>query len=260
MNIATDIIIDAKTINKIAKKYNTLDYGPRLIELLESVYPTKNFGSLSKHDLHKSIDDLFNKRYNGEHILKYDLFLKYYPKKNNVAAFEIKVNNSRADFLTINGYTNCYEIKTALDNFSKFKKQAKDYLRAFEFNHLFVDSKHQEKAKDIIPETFGLWIYKDGKSTQIKKPNLNTTINPEVQLKLLTKHELSQYFSFAGPVIKRIINTYDETEINRKFKKALKNRYSARWNFIVEKKEEILPIDLQFFFNTTIQPSHIYFI
>lgn len=260
MNIASNITVDAKIINKLAKEYNTLDFGPRLVELLKSAFPNLCFESLSKHDLHKTINDLYIERYNGELVFKYNLFLQYHLKKNNVAAFEIKVNNSRADFLTINGYTNCYEIKTALDNFSKFKKQAKDYLRAFEFNHLFVDNKHCEKAMDILPETFGLWVYKDGKSTQIKKPKLNTTINPEVQLRLLTKPELLQFFPIAGTSIRRILNSYEKTEINRKFKKALKYRYSHRWNFIVEKKEEILPIDLQFFFNTTIQPSHIYFI
>ena len=38
-----------------------------------------------------------------------------------------------------------------------------DYMLAFEFNYLVIDEIHIEKAKALLPESFGLWCYKKGK-------------------------------------------------------------------------------------------------
>src|SRR5687767_10296886 len=99
--------IDPTSIKFIAKNYNTLDYKPKLTELLIQIYPNENFDSLSKYELHKAINKAIVEKYKGELNLKYCLFQQF-KKQNLVAAFEIRVNNSRADFLTINGRTTSF--------------------------------------------------------------------------------------------------------------------------------------------------------
>ena len=254
-----DKIVNERAINILAKSYNTLDYSVKLATLLKNVFPSENFELFSKYELHKLLNDTLLQNYNGEEVLKYKLFQYYINKQNLVAAFEIKVNNSRVDFLTINGYTTSFEIKSELDNLSKLSKQMADYMLAFEYNYLVIDERHIEKVKDLLPESYGLWSYKEGKYKKRRKAVLNDKIDPEVQLRLLTKRELVNSFPEIGGVLKDILNSFDANNINRQFKKALKNRYRSRWEFLVANEAQIFPIDVQFFFNTNIQPSHIYY-
>lgn len=259
MIIEEDQTFDSKAINVLAKNYNALDYSVKLIALLKNVFPSENFDLFSKYKLHKLLNDTILKNYKGEEVLKYKLFQHYINKKNLIAAFEIKVNNSRVDFLTINGYTTSFEIKSELDNLSKLSKQMADYMLAFEYNYLVIDERHIEKANNLLPDSYGLWSYKKGKYKKLKKAVLNDKINSEVQLGLLTKRELINTFPEKGGVSIDILNSYDTHFINRQFKKTLKNRYRSRWEFLIDNREYIFPIDIQFFFNTNIQPRHIYY-
>lgn len=257
--INTNNIVNEKAINILAKSYNTLDYSVRLIELLKDVYPAHNFEDVTKYELHHLLNETLINYYNGEQIIKYKLSQQYFNKRNIVAAFEIKVNNSRADFLTINGHTTSFEIKSELDNLSKLGKQTADYMLAFEYNNLVIDERHILKAIDLVPEGFGLWSYKSGKYKKIKKAYLNDKINPEVQLSLLSKKELITWFPETAGTIKEILISYEPHVVNLKFKKALKSRYKSRWDFLVTNQNSIFPIDFQFFFNTNILPSDIYY-
>lgn len=248
----------SKAINFLAKSYNTLDYPAELTSLLKSVYPSRNLENFSKHRLHKLVNDTLINNYNGEEILKYKLFECHINKRNIVAAFETKVNNSRVDFLTINGHTTSYEIKSCLDSLSKLKKQMADYMLAFEYNYLVVDCCHQEKVEALLPESYGLWIYENGKYKKRKKAQLNDKIDSKTQLSLLTKKELMEVFPETD-CIHAILNNNSPTIINSLFKKTLKERYKSRWEFLLLNNHQILPIDIQFFFNTNIKPKHIYF-
>lgn len=259
MIIENNKTIDGKAINMLAKNYNALDYSVKLATLLKNVFPTENFDIFSKFELHKRLNDTLLQNYKGEEILKYKLFKQHINKQNLIAAFEINVNNSRVDFLTINGHTTSFEIKSELDNLTKLSKQMADYMLAFEFNYLVIDERHIKKAKDLLPAGYGLWSYRDGKYKKLIKAELNDKIDSEVQLKLLTKQELVNGFSRIGGVIKDILNSYDAYYINKQFKKTLKTRYRSRWEFLINNQDCILPIDIQFFFNTNIQPNHIYY-
>ena len=250
--------VNHEFIKALAANYDILDYSEKLADLLKIAFPSEDFNHFSKYELHRLLNDTLCLNYNGEEILKYKLFKCHLNKNNLVGAFEIKVNNSRLDFLTINGSTTSFEIKSELDNLSKLPKQMADYMLAFEYNYLVLDECHIEKVKDLLPENFGLWSYIGGRYKKSLKANLNDKINPEVQLRLLTKPELVNYFPEIGGVVKDILNLFDPSYINSQFKKALKFRYSSRWEFILANESEILPIDLQFFFNTNIQPELIY--
>lgn len=247
--------IDSKLINEIVRSYNTLDYTPKLVMLLKSIFPQHDFLDFGKLELHRKLNEVIVERYEGEQILKYSLF-KAFQKKKIVAAYEIKVKNSRVDFLTINGHTTSFEIKSTLDNLAKLAKQSSDYLTAFEYNNLVIHERHLSRCLSIIPESFGVITVERGKQSIVRPPMLNEKLQPGTQLSLLSKRELIQHFK--NPNAADILNDLPAEVINTIFKKALKIRYKTRWDFIVQHSGDILPIDLQFFFNKNIHPAHIY--
>lgn len=249
---------NGEAINYLAKNYNTLDYYVKLTTILKYVYPFQSFDHFSKYDLHKLLNDTLFQYYNGEEIHKYKLFAQHMNKRNIVGAFEMKVNNSRVDFLTINGSTTSFEIKSELDNLTKLSKQMADYILAFEYNNLVVDERHIDRVLEMLPENFGLWSYKNGKYKKLIKAELNNKIDAELQLKLLTKKELITSFPEQQGIIKNILRFNTEDLINSNFKQTLKERYKNRWEFLIAKQDIIFPIDIQFFFNKNIEPSHIY--
>jgi hypothetical protein len=251
--------ISLEAVNFLAKSYSTIDYYIKLESLLKNVYPAREFSHLPKYELHKLLNDIILQNYNGEEILKYRLFEKHLNKRNIIGAFEMRVNTSRIDFLTINGDTTSYEIKSELDNLSKLRKQMTDYMLAFEYNYLVTDERHIAKAEELLPDSFGLWCYKNGKYKKLKKATLNKKIDPEMQLRLLTKKELLNSYPEEQGKIKKVLNTYNANSVNYLFKQTLKARYRSRWEFLLSNKENILPIDIQFFFNTNILPERIYF-
>lgn len=255
MPVISENLSKKELLTAIAKNYSTLHYTPQLLDLLVLISPNKDFAKLTKFQIHKAINKALINSYAGEYLFKYALF-KQFHLKNLIAGFEMKVNNSRIDFFTINGSTTSFEVKSTIDNLTKLSKQAEDYLSAFEYNNVVIDERHLESCKTRIPSSFGIWVYKNNRYIVRKKAQLNTKINPVTQLSLLTKKELQLNFN---SIDRSAINsTYRPTDINTRFKTALKSRYKDRWRFVVQHSTKILPIDLQFFFNTNVPPSSIY--
>lgn len=255
MNFTDCSTIDSRLVKEIVKNYNTLDYAPKLRELVKMIYPKTNLNRFCKHDLHKKINDLVLDGYEGEQVLKYRLF-RTFQDANLVAAFEIRVLNSRVDFLTINGHTTSYEIKSSLDNLDKLAKQSRDYIGAFEFNNIVIHRRHLDRCYDIIPKSFGIITADKFEHNFVRKPIFNRELHSETQISLLTKKESMKYFGQFE--MTNILSNFSASQINDLFKLALKARYRSRWDFIVEHAEDILPIDLQFFFNKNVNPSHVY--
>src|SRR5690606_15498793 len=150
----------------------------------------------------------------------------------------------------INGHTSSYEIKTNRDNLAKLAKQSADYLSTFEFNYIVLDNCHLDKAKQLLPDNYGIWIYKEGLRKLYRKAKLSHLLNPTLQLQQVTKREIKLFFKCAstGDVLRK----FTADQINAAFKTILKSRYSKRWSFIVEHSQSILPIDVQYFFSSSI--------
>jgi hypothetical protein len=250
--------VSEKIIKTIARNYNPLEMTEGLTQLLLPAYPEGIIANLSKRQLHELVNDLIVNRHNGEQVLKYYLF-RYFLKKNVVAAFEMRVDKSRVDFLAINGDSKSFEIKSKLDNLNKLKKQASDYVRAFEYNYLIIDIMHLQHVYDLVPETFGIWSFNAiGKKKIHRKAVFNPKIDAEAQLKLLTQRERQAAFKGYKGEINQITKDFRESFINENFKIALKRRYQKRWDFLIENEKAIFPLDLQFFFNRNIDPKVIY--
>lgn len=249
--------INESAVSALARSYNVLDYPKSLINVLNATVPGISFDTFSKLELHSIINQILTKKYKGEAALKAKL-VEMFIEKKVTAAFEIKVNNSRVDFLKVNGDTVSYEIKSRIDNLSKLSKQVSDYEKVFEYNFIVIDETHYKAALKLIPNHYGIYVLEKNKLQQLKPATLNNHLNTNIQLGLFTKRELEQTFKSVKPDITLIKESFTDEQINLCFKEMLKRRYTKRWNFLKANLSEILPIDYQFFFHHNIHPKVIY--
>lgn len=239
----------------LARSYNTLSYTLQLRELLAAFYKTDKFNEMNKLELVQTVNKALFENYEGEQILKYRL-AKEFRKKNYVAAFEVKVQNSRTDFLVINGDTKSFEVKSKIDTLNRLTKQVADYGDVFEYNTIVIDKIHLKKVIEKLPDYYGIWYYEGEKKIIYKDALYSPKINAKAQLTLLNKKELIKAFGMNSE--SEILSLYNTSIINDELKTALKKRYNDRWSFVQTNWDDILPIDIQFFFNTNIKPEIIY--
>ena len=239
---------------EMSRSYNVLSSRMNLDNVLSSIIKDVDFSSFSKFEIHKIYNDIILSNYSSEHLVK-SLLVDYFKEENVIAAFEIRTNESRLDFLRINGHSISYEIKSEVDNLVKLEKQISNYSELFEFNNVVVGIKHLDKIRELIPTEYGIFIEKDGCLIEKRKARKNKLISAEKQLNLFTKKELQTYFEYD---MKQILETYSSKKINDQFKKMLKDRYSKKWNYLCNNKNDILPIDYQYFYHHNISPQLIY--
>lgn len=248
--------IPHEQIRYLVKNYNTLEYSQALRSLLKTVFNDVDFSSYSKIMLHQYLNDSLITNYTGEVTLKYQLFRRAV-RKNLVGAFETRVQNSRVDFLTLNGVSASFEIKSGLDNLDKLNKQVSNYVKVFEYNYVAIDFRHKKNALKMLPQSYGVLCFAGSKGIVERKASPNSGIDSDTQLNMLTKKELFKAFGGFNSR-EEIKNRFPDHIINGQFKEVLKSRYRNRWNFLVEHRNDILPIDIQFFFNCNIDPNLVY--
>ncbi len=241
--------------SSLARSYNILSYASQLRELLCAFFQTDKYEGLTKYELAKTVNDLVFKHYEGEQILKYKI-AKEFRNKKYIAAFEVNAKSSRTDFLVINGDTKSFEVKSKIDTLNRLNKQIRDYGDVFEFNTVVIDKVHLSNVIGILPEYYGIWYFEGTKKIVHRRAAYSPKINAAEQLCLFNKIELMK--SFGSVNREEILVSNDSITINQALKEMLKKRYIDRWNFVKSNWNQILPIDLQFFFNTNVNPEIIY--
>jgi hypothetical protein len=249
--------LSTESVNSLARSYHAMSHSSALRSLLSTVCPDIDINALKKRNLHEIINRILLKSYKGEEILKYFL-IREFLSKQVTAAFELKVNTSRVDFLTINGHTSSFEIKSELDNLKKLVKQVNDYVRTFEYNYIVIDKKHLPTAISVVPDNYGVWVYEGSKKEIVREATKNTCLNPSAQVQLFTKKELKYFFNGYQDRRESIVEEFSEEHINEVFKRMLKMRYTQKWAFIKAHRGSILPVDFHFFFHNNISPNLIY--
>ena len=238
----------------LAKSYHVLANSSKLRSLLSYVAPGKDFSTYSKYQLHQLINESILSTFRGEAYIK-QLLVKRFIEEDAVAAFEIKTGESRLDFLRINGASISYEIKSEIDSLRKLKHQVENYRNLFEYNYVVLDKIHLSKAREILPEKFGIMETVNDELIYRRQAKKNRRLNAEAQLSIFTKKELHRYFKADK---EEVLNAFPKSRINEVFKTMLKGRYKARWQFLKDHLNQILPIDYQYFFQSNIPPSLIY--
>lgn len=265
-----------------ASKYLNLEYSvfssdEQLWDLVKKAFGTEKLVAIFDGYkvfllANRFINELLLKYYPSERIAKYAIANSLKSRPDTVL-FEMPVLGSRVDVCRINGSSYAYEIKTELDTFRRLKKQIDDYSKVFEYVNIIVPKELYEGIHEI-PDYCGIYLF--GRKTAkaaikiwpkrkaLKSPH----IDPNAQLQCLSIKELGILLKNRG--IKEhlpskesrcqyILSRYSAKTINYDFKRLVKSIYRENWDFIKQHYDTILPIDMQAFFSSPIEPSMLYY-
>lgn len=257
--------ITTAELETLLSKYHPLKSQSELERALE------NIGlSVPKEEARQVINELYRRNRRDETIIKAEFIDKVASKQssNNIIAFEVPVGRSRADICRLGRFSTVFEIKTEYDSFARLQSQLEDYLEVFDYCYIIVPENRQAKARSIIPEACGIISYNPKRreiSFHIRRRALfNRTKDPLKQLCSLSKKELADSFpSFEldcpkEQVVTSIASGQRESVINCAFRTALKKRFVERWGFLRQHQKEILPMDYEWFYFNSIEPSTSY--
>ena len=172
--------------------------------------------------------------YRNDFLIRYSFFKNVLSKNNNaISFFELPVNDSRADIVSINGKSIAYEIKTQYDTLERLNKQLNDYAQAFEYVYVICDDENLDNVVGMAPSYCGIYTYSRHSKLVFKlfrKALRSTMLNSEIMLNMMLKKEKSHYFKKDS--VDDILVYNDEKKINSCFKEALKQRFASKTNDI----------------------------
>jgi len=155
---------------------------------------------------------------------------------NDIVFFEFKVGSSRTDVNRVNGNSYAFEIKSGRDKPDRAFLQTKIFSDVFDFVFLIVND---EEIYELIADNIGIikYEYIDGEMSfnTVRRPKRNIELDSVKQLKSLSKATLAKIIDFNKTVtdknelISEILKNFSESEINARFKNALKDEYIDKW-------------------------------
>lgn len=216
------------------------------------------------------INNLILQHYPNEMTIKTNfvnnVLLKQGP--TSVSIFELPVGGSRIDICKINGHSSAYEIKTDLDTFSRLEGQLRDYFDVFEHVYVIASEKRITELPDYVPGECGIFSYrqkKDGRYTfnLRRAPVTNRHLDARKQLNIISKKDLCAEYGLDSKqpreaLMNICLKTRSADEINRFFKRHLKNRYGNQWHRFKQLRESIFEIDYEWFFRNGLDPDIVY--
>lgn len=259
-----------KALNKTYNIYDSEDYRWEQIRYILPKTTDAQIEKLREMQLSNMVvNDLIMKHYICERVVKYYLIKHLMPLSNHIVAFEMCIGNSRVDICRINGGSYAYEIKTEYDSFDRLGTQMKDYLDSFEKVYLVVPYSMRSAALSAIPSTCGLITYRLTEAgmlfsyyrkAQINKCSINKCAASLSSTDLASLLRLLHHKTLPAHKDERleVASNTSPSQFWSAYKKLLKTKYSAKWAFLTEHFSEILPIDVQNFFSTSIDPQLTY--
>lgn len=262
-------------ISKILNKtYNVFDSNELMWKHIYYVFDETSYNILNEIKAielaNKFINDLIFRYYKCERVIKYYFIRDILMLKNQIVAFESYTGDSRIDICRINGHSYAYEIKTEYDSFDRLNTQMNDYMKTFDYVYLIVPITMKSIARKHIPSGCGIITYSD-KNQGIKfSYNLKAIKNKididkcidnlssndlNFMLKLMNIQKIP---SSKDDRIEAVKKHYNNSAYNI-YKKVMKEKYRVRWEYLFNNFEKIIPIDIQAFFNSNINPESIYF-
>ena len=213
----------------------------------------------NKYKYNEIYNHIIMKYGKNETVIKYRLIKEFMNNPENVGLLEFNVGNSRLDVGKINGSSYAYEIKTELDNTLRLEKQIQDYEKIFEFIYVVCHSKHLKEVRRIVPLKIGIKTFEiqneEINFNDIRMAKRNKSIKKEYLLESLTSKEyayiIRKYLKIDKIPLykeerKKILDKYmKKDELIEIYKEIIKLRQSQKWNYIKQKFDIILPIEIQ---------------
>ena len=261
-----------KVLNKTYNIYDSEEYRWTQLKYVLSKTTEDNIKDLKNIQLsNRVINDLILKFYPCERVVKYYFIKKLHSLSNHIVAFEMSIGKSRVDICRINGSSYAYEIKTEYDTFDRLETQMQDYMKTFEKVYLVIPLQLKEAAIQHIPDTCGIITYRANKEGLLffhyyRKATSNSCdmqkcANSLSSAELTSLLKLLRYSNIPSSKEDKLnkLLTCPKTNFWKVYKEFLKNKYYKKWNFLVDHFDDILPIDVQNFFSTSLDPTLAYY-
>lgn len=122
-------IFTRSTFRELIDDGESATYTAAVKRYIKSGCSNTNKECISK--IYRVLQSEYQNEYYYKNTLLNKLLLGIHSLKTTTALTEVPVDNSKADFILINGKAVVYEIKTDLDNFDRLDGQIDDYFKAF---------------------------------------------------------------------------------------------------------------------------------
>lgn len=108
------------------------------------------------------IYSLLVSRYRCEYVYKNEIVSKVVLGRHSLKTAqllcELRVGNSKADLVIINGTSTAYEIKSEYDSFARLASQIDSYSRVFEHINVVTSPRQAEQVLDSAPDSVGVVV------------------------------------------------------------------------------------------------------
>lgn len=266
-----EIIQVCKCLNKNYNIYDPDDLRWNKIAYALFKTPKEDLEKLRASTISNEIvNDLIFNFYICERVVKYHFIRSLRNQANHIVAFEMAIGDSRIDICRINGSSYAYEIKTEYDTFERLSSQMNDYSRAFEKVYVIVPASRTDDVKAHIPPTCGIISYRITKDRQIvfsySKRAAKNQCDPVSCLENLSSNDMSELlralklkdYQTRNEKLSALLDYAKTKPIWRQYRELLKSKYADQWAFLEQHFDEILPLDVQNFFSSNLEPTLFY--
>lgn len=158
------------------------DYREKLFEILETSGFIKNINpEITLQNLYEQAYKSLLKNYRCEYIYKNAIANKILLGRHSINTStlisELRVNNSKADVVILNGTSCVYEIKTELDSLNRLPSQLNDYRQMFDKIYIVTHEKFLKNLDGIIDDRIGLICLSKDYCLSEKRAAISNKIN-----------------------------------------------------------------------------------
>lgn len=268
---AGELLQMCKTINRDYNIYDPEDVRWAKLEYVLNKTTPCEIELLRKSCLsNKVVNDMIFNYYFCERVIKYHFINHLRGRMDHIVAFEMSIGDSRIDICRINGSSYAYEIKTEYDTFDRLGTQMQDYVRTFEKVYVIIPHNRIDDVRSLIPESCGIISYRITKDNIVifsyRKQAQKNCCDIKFCLNSLSSSDMSYILRLLNETdsktreakLARLLQIADTRSIWAQYRELLKHKYEDQWGFVTQHFDQILPIDIQSFFSSKMNPSLLY--
>jgi hypothetical protein len=140
-----------------------------------------------------------------------------------------------------------------------------DYEKTFEYLNVIIPESSLDSIITNIISKIGIITYKQINKriafNIYREPSLNSNLDPKIQLNQLTLSQLRATTALnisKEKVVNVLLKTKTNDEINKLYKLKIKEKYRKQWEFLLDNKDYIEPLDYQWFFKNNLSTKIVY--